>query len=72
MKENSDKSLEVKSTVDIIHKEMDDCCIQGNISRRKNEVENFCEKLASLIDDFSDLKAADASFSGSIEAEKDI
>ena len=38
--------LDIQQIVDDIYKDMDDCCIPGNIARRRNEVEQFGERIA--------------------------
>jgi len=49
-------ALDVQNKVDGIYKDMDDCCIPGNIDRRKNEVEQFSDRIAQIQDEFKDVK----------------
>ncbi len=51
---------------------MDDCNIPVNIKVRRNQVDDFCNKLERMKLDFVDLKKADADFEGTSDSEDKI
>ncbi len=51
-----DEVFDTRDGILEIKKEMNDCEIPVNISLRRNELENFCERLDRNIEEFNDSK----------------
>ena len=60
---------DVEDVFSTTRQEMDECQIPVNIALRASEVTQFSEKLDRMIDEFHDLKKADADFEGTSESE---
>lgn len=68
----ANKTFDAQDLVNETIKEMDDCQIPVNRQMRANEIDQFSERLDQILDEFDDLKQADADFEGTSESEKEI
>jgi len=68
----AEKCFDAQDLVFDTIKDMDDCQIPVNRQMRANEIDQFGERLDQILDEFSELKQADADFEGTSESEKEI
>ena len=67
-----ESAIDCRDKADSLGKDIDDCEIPVNIKLRRNEVDQFCERLDRIKQEFRDIKQADADFEGTAGSEKKI